>query len=331
LSAEPVIEARELTKHFPVRRGLLASLFSRHPPKMLRAVDGVSFALNEGDVLGLAGESGCGKSTTGMTLLNLYPPTSGEIHFRGLGRLDGADKKTLLAFRRQAQIVFQNPYETLNPRYTIEHCVREPIAIHFPGDAKSMHDRVVRAMTRAGLTPVEQYVDRYPHQLSGGQLQRVAIARAIAVEPRVLVADEPVSMLDVSIRAGILNLLRSFAAELNMAVLYISHDLSTMRHICTEIAVMYLGRIIERGPADAVLAAPRHPYAQALVASVPVMGGRGKRQRTRLIGAIPNAADIPEGCRFHPRCPKAMARCLETEPELKPQPDGRLVACHLYD
>jgi oligopeptide/dipeptide ABC transporter ATP-binding protein len=331
LSTEPLIEARDLRKHFPVRRGLLASLISRRPPKMLKAVDGVSFALHEGDVLGLAGESGCGKSTTGMTLLNLYPPTGGEIRFRGIGRLDTADRQTLLAFRRQAQIVFQNPYEALNPRYTIEQCVREPIAIHFPGDAASMRERVVRAMTRAGLTPVETYLDRYPHQLSGGQLQRVAIARAIAVEPRVLVADEPVSMLDVSIRAGILRLLRSFASDLSMAVLYISHDLSTMRHICSDIAVMYLGRIVEMGPADAILDAPHHPYAQALVAAVPVMSGRTKRQRTHLTGAIPNAADIPGGCRFHPRCPKAMARCREAEPQLKPMPNGRLVACHLYD
>jgi oligopeptide/dipeptide ABC transporter ATP-binding protein len=331
MTTDPLIEARELAKHFPVRSGLLASLFSRRPPKMLKAVDGVSFALNEGDVLGLAGESGCGKSTTGMTLLNLYPPTSGEIRFRGIGRLDGADKKTLRAFRRQAQIVFQNPYETLNPRYTIEHCVREPIAIHFPGDARSTHERILRAMTRAGLTPVEQYLDRYPHQLSGGQLQRVAIARAIAVEPRVLVADEPVSMLDVSIRAGILNLLRSFASELNMAVLYISHDLSTMRHICSRVAVMYLGRIIEIGSAESILDSPQHPYAQALVAAVPQMGARTKRQRTRLTGAVPNAADVPPGCRFHPRCPKVITRCRETEPQLKPMSDGRLVACHLYD
>jgi oligopeptide/dipeptide ABC transporter ATP-binding protein len=330
MEAEPVIEARDLSKHFPVRRGMLASLISRTPPKMLKAVDGVSFALREGEVLGLAGESGCGKSTTGMTLLNLYPPTGGEIRFRGLGRLDAADRQTLLAFRRQAQIVFQNPYETLNPRYTIETSVREPIAIHFPGNAATARERVTRAMTRAGLTPAETYLNRYPHQLSGGQLQRVAIARAIAVEPRVLVADEPVSMLDVSIRAGILKLLRSFASDLRMAVLYISHDLSTMRHICSHVAVMYLGRIIEKGPADAVLDTPHHPYAQALVSSVPRMGG-AKRQRTRLTGAVPNAADIPSGCRFHPRCPKAMARCRETEPELRPVSDGRLVACHLYD
>jgi len=330
LSAEPLIEARELTKHFPVRRGPLASLLSRRP-NMLWAVDGVSFALKEGDVLGLAGESGSGKSTTGMTLLNLYPPTSGEVRFRGLGRLDGAHRHTMRAFRRQAQIVFQNPYEALNPRYTVEHAVREPIAIHFPANAKSMRERVVRAMTRSGLTPVDAYLDRYPHQLSGGQLQRVAIARAIAVEPRLLVADEPVSMLDVSIRAGILKLMRSFAAELNMAVLYISHDLSTMRHICSEIAVMYLGRIVEMGPADAVLDSPAHPYAQALVAAMPVMGAQTKRKRVHLAGAAPDAADLPGGCRFHPRCPKAVARCQEREPALRPIGEGRLVACHLYD
>jgi oligopeptide/dipeptide ABC transporter ATP-binding protein len=331
MTSEPVIEARDLVKHFPMRRGLLASLISRSPPKILKAVDCVSFALNEGEVLGLAGESGCGKSTTGMTLLNLYPPTAGEIRFKGIGRLDGADRQTQLAFRRQAQIVFQNPYESLNPRYTVEHCVREPIAIHFPGDAAGMRERVVRTMTRAGLTPVEAYLGRYPHQLSGGQLQRVAIARAIAVEPRVLVADEPVSMLDVSIRAGILKLLRSFASELRMAVLYISHDLSTMRHICSGIAVMYLGRIIERGTADAILDSPLHPYTQALVASVPVMGAPTKRRRTRLAPVVANPADLPQGCRFHPRCPKAIDRCRTSEPQLKPLRDGRLVACHLYD
>ena len=186
-------------------------------------------------------------------------------------------------------------------------------------------------MSRAGLTPVETYLDRFPHQLSGGQLQRIAIARAISVEPRFLVADEPVSMLDVSIRAGILNLLRRFASELDMAVLYISHDLSTMRHVCSTVAVMYLGRIIEMGPADAVLDQPRHPYAQALVAAVPIMGGRAKRQRMQLTGALPNAMNLPTGCRFHPRCPKATSRCRESEPALKPVAPAHQVACHLYD
>ncbi len=331
MSAEPVIEARDLRKWYPVRRGPLAALFDRAPPRQLKAVDGVSFAIAAGEVLGLVGESGSGKSTTGMTLLKLHEPTSGEIRFHGLGLLDGEDRRTRLAFRRQAQIVFQNPYEALNPRYTVAQSVREPIAIHFPGNREAQREKLVRAMVRAGLTPVETYLDRYPHQLSGGQLQRIAIARAISVEPRFLVADEPVSMLDVSIRAGILNLLRYFATELEMAVLYISHDLSTMRHVCSTVAVMYLGRIIEMGPADQVLDQPHHPYAQALVAAVPVMGGRSVRNRTPLTGAVPNPSDLPTGCRFHPRCPKAMARCRESEPALKLVASGHQVACHLYN
>jgi peptide/nickel transport system ATP-binding protein len=329
--SEPVIEARDLRKWYPQRKGPLAALLGRGAPTYLKAVDGVSFSIAAGEVLGLVGESGCGKSTTGMTLLKLHEPTGGEIRFQGIGLLDGEDRRTRLAFRRQAQIVFQNPYEALNPRYTVAQSVREPIAIHFPGNAEAQREKLVRAMTRAGLTPVETYLDRYPHQLSGGQLQRIAIARAISVEPRFLVADEPVSMLDVSIRAGILNLLRHFADELEMAVLYISHDLSTMRHVCSTVAVMYLGRIIEMGPAEQVLDHPHHPYAQALVAAVPVMGGRVARDRTPLTGALPNPADLPSGCRFHPRCPKAMARCREVEPALKPLASGIEVACHLYD
>jgi oligopeptide/dipeptide ABC transporter ATP-binding protein len=331
MTVEPVIEARDLRKWYKLRKGLFANLLGREAPRHLKAVDGVSIAIAAGEVLGLAGESGSGKSTTGMTLLKLHEPTSGEIHFQGIGLLADEDRRTRLAFRRQAQIVFQNPYEALNPRYTVAQSVREPIAIHFPGDAEVQREKLVRAMVRAGLTPVETYLERYPHQLSGGQLQRIAIARAISVEPRFLVADEPVSMLDVSIRAGILNLLRHFATELDMAVLYISHDLSTMRHVCSTVAVMYLGRIIEMGPADQVLDQPHHPYAQALVAAVPVMGGRAARSRTQLTGAVPNPSDLPTGCRFHPRCPKAMARCRESEPALKPVGRAHQVACYLYD
>ena len=330
MQAEPVIEARDLRKWYPVHRHRLAALLGRREPAFVKAVNGVDLAIGAGEVLGLVGESGSGKSTTGMTLLKLHAPTGGDIRFQGLGLLANETRRTRLAFRRQAQIVFQNPYEALNPRYTIAQSIGEPLAIHFRGEPAVQREMRLRAMERAGLLPAASYLDRYPHQLSGGQLQRVAIARAIAVEPRLLVADEPVSMLDVSIRAGILNLLRYFAAELRMAILYISHDLSTMRHVCTRIAVMYLGRIIEAGPADSVLDAPLHPYTQALVGAVPVMGGRRTRPHTQLVGPLPDAIRLPRGCRFHPRCPRAMDVCRAQEPVLQRTAAGHDVACHLH-
>ncbi len=330
MQTEPVIEARDLRKWYPVHRHSLATLLDRRKPEFVKAVDGVTIAVGAGEVLGLVGESGSGKSTTGMTLLKLHPPTGGTISFHGLGILTNEDRRTRLAFRRQAQIVFQNPYEALNPRYTIAQSVSEPLVIHYSGQHALQREMMLRAMERAGLWPAANYLDRYPHQLSGGQLQRVAIARAISVEPRFLVADEPVSMLDVSIRAGILNLLRYFATELRMAILYISHDLSTMRHVCTTIAVMYLGRIIESGPADTVLDTPLHPYTQALVGAVPVMGGRRARPQTKLLSALPDAIRLPRGCRFHPRCPQAMDVCRAQEPVLQRVAGGQDVACHLH-
>jgi len=329
-TGEHVIEVCELRKWFPLRRGVLASLLGRGEARHLKAVDGVSFALRPGEVLGLAGESGCGKSTTGMTVLQLYRPSGGEIRFQGRDVAAAQDRRSLKAFRRQAQIVFQNPYESLNPRFTVAESVREPIDIHFPGDADGGRQRLLTAMDRAGLAPAAQYLDRYPHQLSGGQLQRIAIARAISVEPRFLVADEPVSMLDVSIRAGILTLLRHFSTELRMAILYISHDLSTMWHVCTHVAIMYLGRIVEAGTAAEVLDRPQHPYARALMAAAPLMGAR-TRERRLLAGAVPDPTAAPRGCRFHPRCPQAMAACREQEPLLRETDPGRSVACHLYD
>lgn len=326
--AEPIIEIRNLRKWYPVRRGFLRSLLGVGEQRHLRAVDDVSFAVRPGEILGLAGESGCGKSTTGMTVLKLHEPSGGGILFEGreLATLKGRER--LRHFRRNAQIVFQNPYEALNPRFTVLRSVLEPIAIHYP-DQKARHEAMARlALERAGLLPVENFLHRYPHEMSGGQLQRVAIARAIAVEPRFLVADEPVSMLDVSIRAGILNLFRSFADTLDMGILFISHDLSTMRHICTRIAVMYLGRIVEIGPTERILDDPQHPYSQALIAAAPVMR-RGARKRIHLEGAVPNPVDLPPGCRFHPRCPKAVDRCRIDDPALRHLEDDREVACHL--
>ena len=325
---QPIIEVQGLRKWYPVRKGFFSSLLGLGEARHLKAVDGVSFAICPGEVLGLAGESGCGKSTTGMTVLKLHPPTGGSIRFDGEDLAQIRSRERLKRFRRGAQIVFQNPYESLNPRFTVHRSVLEPIAIHLP-DRPERHDAMVRlALERAGLIPVESFLHRFPHEMSGGQLQRVAIARAIAVEPRFLVADEPVSMLDVSVRAGILNLFKKFASEMNMGILYISHDLSTMRHICSRIAIMYLGRIVEIGPAAQILDDPRHPYAKALIAAAPVMR-RGMRRRIHLEGAVPNPIDLPSGCRFHPRCSKAVDQCRTEDPRLLPTAPGREAACHL--
>jgi oligopeptide/dipeptide ABC transporter ATP-binding protein len=264
-----------------------------------------------------------------MAVLDLVSPTAGQIRVAGRDVTARRDRAARLAFRRDVQIVFQNPFEALNPRFTVLESVREPIAVHFPGPRAEQEARARQALERAGLAPAEVYAARYPHELSGGQLQRVAIARAIGVEPRVLVADEPVSMLDVSIRAGILGLFRRFAREMEMAILYISHDLSTMRYLCQNVAVMYLGRIVEYGPAEAVLSRPVHPYAQALMAAVPVRGRRG-RQRVPLAGQVPNAMAVPPGCRFHPRCPQVMDICRTQDPAVARLPGGQQVACHLY-
>jgi len=328
VEAAPIIEVRSLRKWYPVRRGFVSSLLGLGEAKHLKAVDDVSFSIRPGEVLGLAGESGCGKSTTGMTVLKLHAPSGGSIVFDGEDLASITGRARLKRFRRGAQIVFQNPYESLNPRFTVYQSVREPIAIHRPEERERHPELVRQALQRAGLIPVENFVDRFPHEMSGGQLQRVAIARAIAVEPRFLVADEPVSMLDVSVRAGILNLFRRFAGELNMGILYISHDLSTMRHICTRIAIMYLGRIVEIGPASEILDRPQHPYAQALIAAAPVMR-RGTRQRIHLEGAVPNPINLPAGCRFNPRCSKAIDICRSREPLLEAKAPQRLAACHL--
>ena len=325
-----IIEVRGLKKWFPLRRGFLSALFGREKQKYLQAVDGVNFSVEPAEVLGLAGESGCGKTTTGMTVIKLYEPTSGQILFQNQDVATIKEKRHLKDFRKNVQIVFQNPYESLNPRLTVYQSVEEPVRIHFPHLRDEWAPMVKRGLERAGLVPPHYFVDRFPHELSGGQLQRVAIARAIAIEPQFLVADEPVSMLDVSIRAGILNLLKYFSREFRMGILYISHDLSTMRHICTSIGIMYLGKIVEMGSSKKILENPHHPYAQALVAAVPLMGGRIQRKRILLEGAVPNPIDLPPGCRFHPRCPKAEKICRKEEPELKLLGDGRQVACYLF-
>ncbi len=305
-STTPSFEIDGLRRLFPLRRGILASLF-RDDVKAVHAVDGVSISVREGEILGLAGESGSGKSTLGEVVAGLQPPTEGKLLFKGRAvELRGRRGR---AFRRQVQMVFQDPYETLNPRFTIRQTILEPLRNMKIGRPSAWDGKVLEALYRAELSPPELYLDRHPHELSGGQRQRVAVARAIVVEPELLVADEPVSMLDVSIRAGVLNLLRRFRAELGMSIIYVSHDLATIRYICDRTAILYLGRMAELGPTEAVIGAPKHPYTQLLLSAVPLADPTGGRQKVDARGEIPDPIDLPNGCRFHARCQAAMPHC----------------------
>ena len=325
----PLLEVSGLHKHFRLRTGVVAQLMGRAASRV-RAVDGVDLAIDEGEALGVVGESGCGKSTMGMTVVRLHEPTAGAIRFAGADVAHHRGR-TLREFRRQAQIIFQDPYQSLNPRFSVLDTVREPLVIHRVAAGTRALDRVIETLDEAGLRPPEAFLARYPHELSGGQRQRVAIARAMVLRPRFLVADEPVSMLDVSIRAGVLKLLRRFSRERGLSILYISHDISTVRYLCQRTAVMYLGRIVETGPTEALIARPLHPYTQALLAAVPRPDPVSGRPRVRLAGEVPSALCVPPGCPFHPRCPQAFAPCAERTPLLVPQASGHAVACHLYE
>jgi oligopeptide/dipeptide ABC transporter ATP-binding protein len=323
-----ILEVWNLTKAFPIRTGLIEQLFQRGEGPAVRAVEDVSFELAEGEVLGIVGESGCGKSTTGLTILKLIEPSSGTIRF--LGEAVPSGGKGLLTFRRQAQMIFQDPYQSLNPRFTIFDIVAEPLIIHGLARARDMHSRVVETLDQVGLRPPASFLQRFPHELSGGQRQRVAIARAVVLRPRLIVADEPVSMLDVSVRAGILRLLRSFSRDFGLSVIYISHDISTVRYLCDRTAVMYLGRIAEIGPTSSVLDAPKHPYTSALLAAVPRIHGASARPRVSISGDVPSSAHRPPGCVFHPRCPKVFDPCPHLLPRQVSVGKGHEVACHLY-
>ncbi|MEZ4864689.1 MAG: ABC transporter ATP-binding protein [Caldilineaceae bacterium] len=323
--AQPLLVAQDLRMLFPVGRSRLLggeALF-------VHALDGVSFALDQQEVLAVVGESGCGKSTLALTLMGLEQPTAGQIFFEGkeVTHAAGAERKAL---RRRMQMIFQDPYESLNPMMTIGEIVAEPLVVHGLGGSKAERMALVtRALVDAGLKPAATYLHRLPHELSGGQRQRVVIASALVLEPHLLLADEPVSMLDVSIRAEILNLLAELRASRGISILFITHDLSTVAYFADRIAVMYLGRIVELGPTAAVLQNPQHPYTKALLSVVPAPNPRLRRERVILQGETPNPIHLPSGCRFHPRCPAAFARCLHEDPTLVTAGPGQQAACWL--
>lgn len=310
---ESALVVRGLRRWFPLRRGALSSLL-KEADRRVHAVDGVDLEVGRGEIVGLAGESGSGKSTLGEVIVGLQPPTKGEIDHRGLtlsagGRRGREHARAVRELRRHVQMVFQDPYETLNPRFTIFQTVVEPLRNFRIGTPAEREQRVKEALRQAELSPPEYYMDRYPHELSGGQRQRVAIARAIVLAPELLVADEPVSMLDVSVRAGILNLFKRFRDEMGMSIVYVSHDLATIRYLCDRTAVLYLGRIAEIGPTEEIITKPRHPYTELLLAAVPRPDPDGEREHVDARGEIPDAIDLPNGCRFHARCPYALAHC----------------------
>jgi oligopeptide transport system ATP-binding protein len=321
---EVLLEVRDLVKHFSVGGGMFSGRGGT-----VRAVDGVSFTLRRGETLGLVGESGCGKTTTGRCILQLERPTSGQVIFEGRA-LDALSDTELRPMRRRMQVIFQDPYASLNPRMTVGQILGEPLAVHgVVTDRQARRERVRHLLSRVGLLP--QHADRYPHQLSGGQRQRVGIARALAVEPSLIVCDEPVSALDVSIQAQIINLLEDLQAELGLTYLFIAHDLAVVRHISDRVAVMYLGKIVEITDRRELYEHPLHPYTKALLAAVPIPDPalEAERARSVLIGEVPSPLNPPSGCVFHPRCPIAIERCRGEVPPLREVTPGHWAACLL--
>jgi len=325
-----VIEARNLVKHFPIKMGFFKTLVSKETP-VVHAVDGVNLKIKKAELFGLVGESGCGKTTTGRCLLRLEEATQGDVIFEGVNLGSLSLEREVRKLRRRMQIIFQDPYESLNPRMSIFDIIAEPIRIQKVAKTEDeIHERVFEALDDLDMVPPEEYAYRFPHELSGGQRQRIAIARAFVLRPSFLVADEPVSMLDASIRSEVLKMLLGLQRKTQASFLYITHDVALARHICDRIAVMYLGKIVEKGTTEDVIMKPLHPYTQALIDAVPVPDPTARRTRVVIKGEVPSAINPPPGCRFNQRCPHAMDVCRTKEPPLIEIGKGRYLACHLH-
>jgi oligopeptide transport system ATP-binding protein len=321
---EPLLEVTDLKKHFPINRG-----FFKRTVGYVKAVDGVSLYIMEGETLGLVGESGCGKTTAGRTLLGLYPATAGAVTIDG-HNVQGARKNELMAIRRKAQMIFQDPFASLNPRWTVNAIVSEPLRVHnLCQDKKERLDRVQELLELVGLN--RRLINRFPHEFSGGQRQRIGVARALASDPLFIVCDEPISALDVSIQAQVVNLLEDLQEKFGLTYLFIAHDLSMVRHICTRVAVMYLGVLVELADRNELYENAHHPYSQSLLSAVPVPDPKAARRRHRMVleGDVPSPINPPSGCRFHTRCPIAVERCAEETPEWRDLGGAHWVACHL--
>jgi peptide/nickel transport system ATP-binding protein len=325
---EILLEVKDLKKHFPIRRGFLKRAVGQ-----VKAVDGVSFYIKQGETFGLVGESGCGKTTTGRCLIRLIEPTSGEIIFNdennGRVNVEKLDKDQMRVLRRDMQIVFQDPYSSLNPRLTIKQIVGEPLVVNRVAKGQQLVDRIAELLREVGLRP--EYIDRYPHAFSGGQRQRIGIARALALNPKLIVCDEPVSALDVSIQAQVLNLLENLQAEFDLTYLFIAHDLSVIKHISDRVAVMYVGKLVEMAETEELFTNPRHPYTEALMSAVPKPDPRARSKRIVLAGDVANPASPPPGCYFHPRCHYAQPICSQEQPVLQDLGDEHWVACHFAE